>query len=161
MVLPRDGANTGTTSVHIYGRNFTSAICRKLKCKFGYIESPRAMYISNNHIICEAPDISALARKVGKEALKNHYPINTFRKIQAMSKALEIKTTVEIKVDFGDGKYIDTGKIFTYKHEPYFPTTSTFATYITTTYNTSNSPSISISFRLIICLIAVCFATSK
>ena len=100
MVLPREGANTGTTPVHIYGRNFTRAICGGLRCKFGEIESPKAMYISNTHIICETPDISNKLLK--RKSLHDN--------------DLETHLTVPIKVDFGDGNFTDIKRNFTYKY---------------------------------------------
>ena len=123
MVLPREGANTGTTPVHIYGRNFTRAICREFRCKFGDIESPRAMYISNNHIICEAPDISEYIQNLKVKASQND-PFQALIQLESISKALVSHTTVPIMVDFGDGNFTDIGKNFTYKYEPIIPTTT-------------------------------------
>ncbi len=110
MVLPKAGAHTGTTPVHIYGRNFTSAICPELRCRFGEAVSPRAQYISNNHIICEAPDISQ------SENGNQHW-----------SGILPAEATVAIEIDFGNG-FVDTGKTYTYKYDPYVPTTTTTTT---------------------------------
>ena len=117
MVLPKEGANSGTTPVHIYGRNFTRAICGELKCKFGEIESPRALYISNNHIICEAPDISQYIKNQKAKAFEDGNHIQAVIQLEAISQALISHTTVPIMVDFGDGNYTDIGKNFTYKYE--------------------------------------------
>ena len=58
-VFPREGAKTGGTNVHIFGRNFEKAIltiCKgeKVRCRFGSVESD-GLYVSNYHIICESP----------------------------------------------------------------------------------------------------------
>ena len=59
-IFPREGAKTGGTKVHIYGRNFEKAIsetlCKgeKVRCRFGSVES-EGLYVSNYHIICESP----------------------------------------------------------------------------------------------------------
>ena len=155
MVLPREGANTGTTPVHIYGRNFTRAICEDLRCKFGEIESPRAMYISNNHIICEAPDISEYVRQLQNKALQDADPIEALMKIEMLSKELVNHTTVPIMVDFGDGNFTDIDRTFTYKYEPFVPTVST------TTHGAAVASNISVSFGLVILLLNVVFATSE
>ena len=42
------------TKVHIFGRNFESAICKYPKCKFGTLKVD-ASYESNEHITCIAP----------------------------------------------------------------------------------------------------------
>ena len=56
-ILPREGTSLESTAVHIFGRNFESGICNEenIKCMFGNMESPRAFYKSNQHIICESP----------------------------------------------------------------------------------------------------------
>ena len=114
MVLPQEGANTGTTPVHIYGRNFTRAICREIRCKFGDIESPGAMYISNNHIICEASDISNKFLK--KESLPDDESVQDFLELETTHQYFTTLLGVPIKVDFGDGNFVDIEKIFTYKY---------------------------------------------
>ena len=148
MVLPREGANSGTTPVHIYGRNFTRAICGELRCKFGEIESPRAMYISNNHIICEAPDISYEVLKLKNEALKSIDPVQALLKIEILSKSLVNHTTVPIMVDFGDGNFTDIGKTFTYKYDPLVPTTTSATTTTENSGDDSFASKIRASFQL-------------
>ena len=114
MVLPREGSNTGTTPVHIYGRNFTRAICRELRCKFGDIESPRAMYITNNHIICEAPDICDKLLK--KESLPDDESAQGSLESETFNQYFTTHLSVPIKVDFGDGKFVNIERNFTYKY---------------------------------------------
>ena len=152
MVLPREGANTGTTPVHIYGRNFTRAICRELRCKFGDIESPRAMYISNNHIICEAPDISEYIQNLKVKASQDDDPFQALIQLESISKALVSYTTVPIMVDFGDGNFTDIGKNFTYKYEPIVPTT---------TVGSDALVNCQVSIKVIILLLVTCIFTSK
>lgn len=55
-ILPKSGAKSGTTKVHVFGRNFEVGICRNISCNFGTRASPSAKYISNQHIICQSPD---------------------------------------------------------------------------------------------------------
>ncbi len=124
MVLPREGALTGTTNVHIYGRNFTRAICKNITCYFGEEASPKTMYISNNHIICQAPDIS-------HNLLQNKYksqihpdPVQMLIAIAEHSMPLNTEVTVPVSVDFGDGTWISVGQNFTYKHEQFTTTTT-------------------------------------
>ena len=114
MVLPREGSNTGTTPVHIYGRNFTRAICQELRCKFGDIESPRAMYITNNHIICEAPDICDKLLK--KESLPDDESAQGSLESETFNQYFTTHLSVPIKVDFGDGKFVNIERNFTYKY---------------------------------------------
>ena len=156
VVLPREGANTGTTPVHIYGRNFTRAICRELRCKFGDIESPRAMYISNNHIICEAPDISYEVLKLKKKALRSIDPIKSLQEIEIFSKSLVNQTTVSILVDFGDGNFTDIGKTFTYKYDSLVPTTTSATTTLAgETGDDGIASNVRCSFELILLLLAL------
>jgi len=54
-ILPKEGAKTGSTKVHIFGRNFELGICKNVACKFGDKASKRAVYVSNQHLICESP----------------------------------------------------------------------------------------------------------
>ena len=82
------------------------------------------MYISNNHIICEAPDISQYIRDQKVKALEAVDPISALNKIESLSQALISHTTVPIMVDFGDGNYTDIGKNFTYKYDPIVMTTT-------------------------------------
>jgi adenosine deaminase CECR1 len=86
-IIPRDGALTGSTQVHIFGRNFQSAVCSTIRCKFGDIESGSTYYISMSHLICSSPPGS------GSEQLVN----------------------VSISLDNG-ATYLETGKTFTYKY---------------------------------------------
>ena len=157
MVLPREGANTGTTPVHIYGRNFTRAICGELKCKFGEIESPRAMYISNNHIICEAPDIFESIQHQKVKASQDDDPIQALIELETISKALISHTTVPIAVDFGDGNYTDIGKNFTYKYEPIVPTT----TAVDDTGSSDALVNSQVCIKMITILLVTCFFASK
>lgn len=128
MILPVEGANTGTTPVHIYGRNFTGAICKELRCKFGELESAMVMYVSNNHIICEAPDISESVLRMKQEALESADPIRALKQMEILSKALVADISVPILVDFGDGNYNELGVNFTYKHDLLVPTTTATTT---------------------------------
>ena len=52
----KEGAITGSTKVHIFGRNFEIAICHTIVCQFGSKNSTPGLYISNQHITCLAPD---------------------------------------------------------------------------------------------------------
>ena len=159
MVLPREGANTGTTPVHIYGRNFTRAVCKELRCKFGDIDSPRAMYISNNHVICEAPDISEYVQKLQNEALKEADPIKALVELEAVSKALVNHTTVPIMIDFGDGNFNDIDKTFTYKYETFVPTSTFVPT--TTTDKVGTASNNRFTFGLIVVLFTVLLVTKE
>ena len=159
MVLPREGANTGTTPVHIYGRNFTRAVCKELRCKFGDIDSPRAMYISNNHVICEAPDISEYVQKLQNEALKEADPIKALVELEAVSKALVNHITVPIMIDFGDGNFNDIDKTFTYKYETFVPTSTFVPT--TTTDRVGTASNNRFTFGLIVVLFTVLLVTKE
>ena len=55
-IFPQFGAIDGTTHVHVFGRHFESAICQDVICSFGGKQSPRAHYVSPNHLICESPE---------------------------------------------------------------------------------------------------------
>jgi len=55
-ILPLEGAKNETTKMHILGRNFESGICRDVACRFGDQLSRNAVYISNQHILCESPE---------------------------------------------------------------------------------------------------------
>jgi len=54
-ILPREGANSGSTKVHIYGRNFEIAICKTPKCRFGSVSDSDATFIDHTHIFCHSP----------------------------------------------------------------------------------------------------------
>ena len=59
-ILPQEGPMNTLTRVHIFGRNFEKAICQSRQCRFGGSEGGEVTalyYISNNHIICESPQI--------------------------------------------------------------------------------------------------------
>ncbi len=108
-VLPREGALVGATQVHIYGRNFTRAICRELRCRFGEVDSPRAVYLSSTHIVCEAPALSGALK--AEDATQNRGGAN------------DTTVTVPVSVDLGDGEFVYIGQDFTYKHDPNRKTT--------------------------------------
>ena len=111
-ILPRSGAKSGSTKVHIYGRHFEQAICKedKLTCIFGDTESGATQYLTNQHIICEAPE-------------RFTYLQTLFTNDQHLSAPL----TVSVKVRFDDTVF-DTGETFTYAfdhaevaHPLYYP----------------------------------------
>ena len=97
-LLPRAGAISGTTKVHVFGRHFQSAICKNLLCKFGAIISTSAHYVSNTHIICLAPDTSGTN-----------------------------PGTVSVTVALDGSNFFTTGLNFTYKDAPITLTLTTTA----------------------------------
>ena len=114
------------------------------------------MYISNNHIICEAPDISEYIRTQKVKASRDVDPIQALIDLEPISKALISHTTVPIMVDFGDGNFTDIGKNFTYKYEPFVPTT--------TVGNVSGSDALvtcQVYIKVIFLLLVTCIFTSK
>lgn len=52
QVLPQSG--TAGIKIHIFGRNFEVAICKKPKCKFGD-SVVEVVYLSNRHLMCTVP----------------------------------------------------------------------------------------------------------
>ena len=86
-VLPRDGAISGTTKVHVFGRNFERAVCKTPQCQFGSHAASTALYISNQHIVCEAPDCGGCQ-----------------------------ENTVPVSISLDGGAFVYTGLNFTYKH---------------------------------------------
>jgi len=88
-ILPRKGANSGSTKVHVYGRNFETAICKIPKCRFGSVGDSDATYIDNTHIICNSPP-----------------PPNT------------TELTVNVSVALNGTNFVPTGRNFTYKYPP-------------------------------------------
>ena len=93
MLFPQYGANIGTTHVHVFGRHFERAICHEVKCRFGGTESVTAQYVTQNHLICEAPEPD-------------------------MGDADEVEVDVEVSLDGGE-TYYDHPHTFIYKYEPY------------------------------------------
>jgi adenosine deaminase CECR1 len=87
-ILPREGANSGSTKVHIYGRNFETSICKSPKCRFGSAETP-ATYVDNTHLICDSPS-----------------PPDTSER------------TVSVAVALDGISFVETGELFTYKYSP-------------------------------------------
>ncbi len=110
-VLPTLGATTGTTKVHIFGRHFERAICQDVTCHFGNVKSSSSKYISNIHILCEAPDVSTMRHKLyaGDDD------------IIFDSKTGDI--LVEIKINLGDNIIREVGQNFTYKYASLISTT--------------------------------------
>jgi adenosine deaminase CECR1 len=88
-ILPRAGAVTGTTNVHVFGRHFERAICETVTCKFGQLAASVAYYVSNTQLICISP------------------PGN----------GTEVNVNVSVSLDSGI-TYIDTGETFTYTYLP-------------------------------------------
>ena len=86
QILPNEGALTGKTKVHLFGRNFEVGMCETITCQFGDLLPSPGFYISNQHIICEAP--------VNEDG-------------QAR--------TVPVSVVLGEEAPIDTGFTFSYK----------------------------------------------
>lgn len=62
-LLPGDGPLVAAAAydVHVYGRHFDRALCQEVRCRFGFIEAPSAVYESNWHLRCEAPPVSEAA----------------------------------------------------------------------------------------------------
>ena len=89
QILPKQGAIIGTTKVHLFGRNFEVGICRSIVCQFGSMNSTQAVYISNQHIVCQAPDFGD-----GKNR------------------------TVPVSITLDGNNFINTGFNFTYMFEP-------------------------------------------
>ena len=103
-IIPRVGLKAGGTKVHVFGRRFDkamNALCSNKvpKCKFGNKESD-AVYISNNHLVCQAPSPDA--------------SFNTFADV-----------TVNVTVTLGDDKWLDSGEQFTYNQDPISKVTTT------------------------------------
>ena len=88
-LFPKEGAQIGSTKVHVFGRNFEVAICKMVRCKFDESLSPKAIYISNQHIICEAPNL-------GDNIYRN----------------------VNVSIALDGHNFIRSGLTFTYKFEP-------------------------------------------
>ena len=110
------------------------------------------MYISNNHIICEAPDISEYIQNLKVKASQDHDPFQALIQLESISKALVSHTTVPIMVDFEDGNFTDIGKNFTYKYERIVPTT---------TVGSDALVNCQVSIKVIILLLVTCIFTSK
>ncbi len=125
-VLPTVCATTATTKVHIFGRHFERAICREVTCYFGDVKSPSSRYISNVHILCEAPGASTMRHKLYEG--DDDYLIFD-------SKTDEIM--VEMKINLGDSILREVGQNFTYKYAVLINTTSS-------PYNSSGRGSLSI-----------------
>ncbi len=156
MVLPREGALTGTTNVHIYGRNFTKAICKNITCYFGEEPSPKAMYISNNHVICQAPDISQNVLQYKYNPKIHPDPIQMLLAITEHSKELDAEVSVPISVDFGDGNPVEVGQNFTYKYDRYTTTTTN-----PSTTEHKDSASVSTCYTLTCIIISVLYSLLK
>ena len=86
QILPTEGALTGKTKVHVFGRNFEVGMCKTITCQFGDLPASPGFYISNQHIICEAP-----ANEGGQAQ------------------------TVPVSVVLGEEEPLDTGFTFSYK----------------------------------------------
>ena len=95
MIFPKYGANTGTTHVHIFGRHFERAICKGVQCRFGDNEPARARYVTQNHVICEAPEPD-------------------------MDGSEELEVSVQVSLDGGES-YFDHPDTFIYKFDPIVP----------------------------------------
>lgn len=52
-VFPKSGP--AGTKIHVFGRNFEVAICKKPMCKIGNL-SVEAVYLSNRHLMCTVPE---------------------------------------------------------------------------------------------------------
>jgi len=91
-ILPREGARIGTTKVHVFGRNFELGICKSISCRFGTQISPAAAYVSNQHILCEAPDFGD-----------------------------QLERTVSVFVALDGNNFVSTGFNFSYKLDPINP----------------------------------------
>ena len=52
-VFPKSGP--AGTKIHVFGRNFEVAICKKPMCKIGNL-STEAVYLSNRHLMCTVPE---------------------------------------------------------------------------------------------------------
>ena len=93
MIFPKYGAHEGTTQVHIFGRHFERAICNKVKCRFGEKDSVQARYVTQNHLICEAPEPDMEDKK-------------------------EVSVAVQVSLD-GGVTYYDHPHAFIYKFDPF------------------------------------------
>ena len=96
-LFPREGALRGMTNVHVFGRHFEGAICREVRCKFGDFAATAGHYVSQNHLLCSAPD-----PEVDEELVVD----------------------VEVSLDGGD-TFLPLNQTFTYKHEPFTTTLTT------------------------------------
>ena len=90
-ILPKEGAISEPTVVHVFGRNFERAVCQEIRCRFGDSESTRATYVSNHHLMCESPP--GLAGE-------------------------EVYLHVSLHEQVG---FLNTGLVFSYQHEPIEP----------------------------------------
>ena len=88
QILPKEGAITGSTKVHIFGRNFEVGMCNDIVCQFGNKLPTKGFYISNQQIICESPAGSNQAE------------------------------TVTVSVNLDGTKLLSTGFTFSYKFAP-------------------------------------------
>ena len=90
-ILPREGAISGMTKIHVLGRNFEQAICQTPLCQFGSSLPPSAAtYVSNHHIVCQAPDCAGCSTN----------------------------TTIPLYIAFDGKTFVNTNLNFTYKYPP-------------------------------------------
>jgi len=80
--------------MHIYGRNFETAICKTPKCRFGSVGDVEATYIDQTHIVCNSPP-----------------PVNGG------------ETDVYVEVALDGMNYLPTGLVFSYTYPPIDQTT--------------------------------------
>lgn len=89
-VFPPEGPTNTATTVHVFGRNFESAICKRVLCKFGNVIT-EGRYVSNTQIQCQSAS-----------------------PIERQYKGTE---NVNISISFtGEAPYLNTNSTFTYMH---------------------------------------------